>query len=243
MKKNFLLLAILATVIICGCKANTNAVDNSNAHLAENRRALPFNSIEVDGAVSVVFTQADSFSIRVEGTKEELAQISTTWENEKLSIENKKHIQKETNVPIVFITSPDLIKVEHNGVGTVNLKGLLDTDILELEHNGVGTIKLERLLCDKLEVDLSGVGNLMGKEITAQVAKIDHSGVGKVNINFKDCQNAKLEASGVGSIVAHFDHCKEGHFEASGVAKVTVTGRVDHYTKESDGITSKVSVN
>ena len=86
------------------------------------RNFKDFEEIDISGSPTVVYTQADSFSVHVEGPEAQVKNILTSVEGKVLSIHNRGKIgifnfttgNAETTV---YVTSPDLVAVRLSGSG------------------------------------------------------------------------------------------------------------------------------
>ena len=59
----------------------------------------------------------------------------------------------------IWISAPDLKKVEFTGVGEFNCEKPLKLDEVSFEAKGVGEVNVSDLTCDELKVTLRGVGS------------------------------------------------------------------------------------
>jgi len=89
----------------------------------------------------------------------------------------------------------DKLKINHNGVGSVNLKGKATTATLDC--SGVGGLKAFDLIVENLKLQSSGVGSA---EVTARKEiSITASGVGSVRYR-GDAKAVQLNTSGIGKV-------------------------------------------
>ena len=123
---------------------------------------------------------------------------------------------KENQRLKIYITSPDLLKVHLEGVGTFNAD-TINTDSLDIDNEGVGSVYIKQILANKVMVD--------------------NEGVGSVKIGLFKGGNLDIDNEGVGSVKARVD-CHSVDAKLEGVGSITLSGTTHFYHKDRDGIGS-----
>lgn len=174
------------------------AADNDK--VSEVRKVDSFSSIEITSVATVYFTQDDNCSLRIEGKEKFVKNTSTTVKGGCLVIgfkekENKK--MRENGVTI-YLTAPDLKKVEFTGVGSFNCEKPLKLRDVVLEVGGVGGVNIADLTCHRLKVDLEGVGEA-NIHVDCDYLSASMSGVGSVKLS-GSAGEADISKGGIGSV-------------------------------------------
>lgn len=216
-----------------------------------------FNKIVADGVASVFFTQGNEQNIEIEGDKISVECLKLEVKNGTLHIyddtnkydeqNNKKHWwqyifsnynEGRSHRLNIYITAPDLEKVNMNGVGSFHINDALTVDHgIDFHADGVGSISINSVSCGYAEIHHNGVGSLSIKNFECDNnLYLDQGGVGSANVSLK-AQDVWLSSSGVGSVTLN-TQCRKIEINASGVGSTTVFGTADDYTVVKKGIGS-----
>ncbi len=252
------LLLTLAVSTVKNCNENHYYGDDGDTTCTV--KVDNFNRIVADGVASVFFTQGNEFNIEIEGDKISVECLKLEVINRTLHISddtnkldennNKKHWwqyffnfnsnynEGRSHRINIYITAPDLEKVNMNGVGSFHIKDELTVDHgLDFNSDGVGSISLNSVSCGYAEIHHNGVGSLSINNFECDNnIYIDKGGVGSANINLK-AQDVWLNSSGVGSVTLN-TKCRKIEISASGVGSTTVYGTADDYSVIKKGIGS-----
>ncbi len=187
---------------LTSCHSGTKR--NVGPEITSVRHARPFEKIQVKGACDVKFVQGDTFSVKVVGAEELVKDVVTQFSGTTLSISMKEQQRlvaaKRRRMPVVYVTSPDLIAIRMEGAGDFEIDGPLDTDTLTVFLKGVGDIELKRVVCDEFYGTLLGTGDIDVDELTATHSEIRLKGVGDVDVNFVNSGTAVCTLQGIGDI-------------------------------------------
>lgn len=134
----------------------------------------------------------------------------------------------------IYITSPDLVKVDMEGVATFHA-GTINSDQLEIDNEGVGTVYVKEVLANKLKINNEGVGGVTIDKVTGDDFSIDNEGVGKVNVGFFKGGKLDIDNEGVGKVSVEVD-CQSVKAALEGVGGITLSGKTQFYKKEKDGV-------
>ena len=155
--------------------------------VTEYRPLKDFEKIEISGSPNVYYVQADTFSVKVKGSKEGLENILTEVNDGTLSVRNRGKMGV-VNIVIhdedqaeVYVTSPDLVSVRLNGSGDFSSDQRVDTDQMEIALIGSGDIAIEQWRVISTRLHLKGSGDI------------------KVGFN-EGCQAVESELRGSGDI-------------------------------------------
>ena len=134
MKTNRLLLAA-ALILMSAC----NSVFGESAELVTNeRKASDFYGLVVNANANVILSQGETCSVKVEGDRRTVAEVSTNVENGALVING------DNSRPVnIYVTVNEINLVEVNGNAKVYANQVINSDLLLLKVNGNGSIRME----------------------------------------------------------------------------------------------------
>jgi uncharacterized protein YpmS len=134
MKTNRLLLAA-ALFLMSAC--NT-AFGGTSELVSTESKAADFYGLVVNANANVILSQGETCSVKVEGDRRAVAEVSTRVENGALVINGDN-----TRPVNVYVTVGEINLVEVNGNAKVYANQIIDSDLLLLKVNGNGSIKME----------------------------------------------------------------------------------------------------
>ena len=160
----------LAPMGFCSCSMGSTTTSEMKGGLnftQNDLTAKPFEAIDVNVVATVYYTQndGDECNVRLDYSNirdDEFAQKL----KEKLKVvyrdgEVKIGLTGRLKVPAmcnsekyrlkIYITSPDLVKITQEGVGSFYAKSI-NSDRLEINNEGVGSVNINKILANKLEV-------------------------------------------------------------------------------------------
>ena len=206
MKKVLFSVVTLAMLTSCACDGPKFHYFKTEAHAEENRLLKGFERIELLGSLDVKYTQADSFSVRVDAPVNVIKDVETSVIGNKLVV-NMKGSNKLINFGVsdgddvtVYVTSPDFLGIELKGSGDFECKKLLDTDCLDIVLRGSGDIEFDDVICDQVNVSLVGSGDVEVKHVKALRSLVDLVGSGDVKMRFDDSGEVESRLTGSGDI-------------------------------------------
>ena len=179
-----------------------------------------FNSIDFNGLKNIYISQGEVQEVKVVGQQNIIDNLRTKIINETCVFEFEKGNYKNYECTI-YVTIPNLKKVNLSGVGDVFIKSFKNQKTIDLTLYGVGDINFETFFnLEKLSVDLNGVGDVVctkfdgilpdlsvklrgtgdfkGFKMKTNKTTINHSGVGDCELNVT--QELIGNLSGVGDI-------------------------------------------
>ena len=142
------------------------------------------------------------YSFKIEGKEKHVKNTETTVKDGCLLIGFKdrknKSMRNQKDGVTIWISAPDLKKVEFTGVGEFNCEKPLKLDEVSFEVKGVGEVNVSDLTCDELKVTLRGVGSadihVVCDYLTARM-----SGVGDVTLS-GTAGHADISKGGIGGV-------------------------------------------
>ena len=191
MTKNVFVATVIAllSLVICPLLAQNTSKDY---------KVKNFTSIELQSVGNIIFTQSANYSCRIEGLPEFIEKTDITVKDKVLIISYKqKNVNNVKNLKI-YISAPDLTKVQIDGVGNFTADKTLKLKNVAFELDGVGNCNVKDLRCDDVKLNVDGVGNIKLNVNCRMInAKVD--GVGNITLSGK-AETAYIKRGGVGKI-------------------------------------------
>ncbi|WP_190300307.1 head GIN domain-containing protein [Rufibacter hautae] len=218
MKKTnlFPLLAVLALIASLSSfrGANRTAFD-------EQTRNLPaFHEIGLAYPANVILRQGGTQSVKVEGDKDQLADLETEVKNGRLSIKRKDEDRNwnwsssGNDRVTIYITVPQVDHLAVSGSGKIKGEGTFKAKSLDLAVSGSGGIQLNanvENLSSRISgsgsvelkgegqestISVSGSGSMKGYEFKTNSAQVSISGSGSCEINATSSLKSSISGSG-----------------------------------------------
>ena len=207
---------LLAPMGFCSCSmgaTTTSEMKGGLDYVQDDLREKPFKAIDIDVVASVYYTQnnGDECSVRLdysaikdaefaEKLKEKLKVVYRDGEV-KIGLTGRLKVpamcSSEKNRLKIYITSPDLVKITQEGVGSFYAK-TINSDRLEIDNEGVGSVTLDFFKGGNLKINNDGVGKVSAK-VDCQILNVDLDGVGSVHLSGVTGKYTRHK-DGVGSI-------------------------------------------
>lgn len=238
MKSIIIPLAMMIIVNLGACAHNKNSESGSTTSIVKNYPIETFKEIKSELVGNIIFTQEEQTSVRAEGTQTEIENIEVTCNEGKLTLQSKTKNKKGKSKLKIYVTAPDITKIDHEGVGTFTLKDKVKLQNLEIEYEGVGNLYTDNLECKSIKVEYKGVGN-MKLNGSAVNAEFKSEGVGNMSAQDFNTEHLIVKASGVGNIkcrasktidissdgiggVTYWGDAKVINLNKSGIGKITI---------------------
>lgn len=205
MKTTVIIHTLLAAALAFFCVTAVCAEDG-NRHVTQTRKIDAFHAIDITTVGDIIFTQGDTYSLRIEGREKYVNNTVTSVSDDgTLSIGfKKKNLMKGNNNGVtIYLTAPALDSIEFTGVGSFRCREALKLDgDLDIRIKGVGEAIIDDLRCRDLDVHLSGVGSA------------------KVNV---DCNHVDASMSGVGDVTLR-GHARTANLHRTGIGELDSDG-------------------
>lgn len=233
-------LVMAQMMMSCVYRENVLLADSNN--VTQVRKLNGFERIEVYGSPTVFYTQADSFSVRLDGPENVVKEILTAVEGNTLTVRNKGKIGI-VNISVgsvgdvkVYVSSPDLIGVQLYGSGDFKSESHLDTDDMRIMLRGSGDIEFSDIICDNCTSELVGSGDLKIKRLKAFSSSISLVGSGDVSVSQWDVADTDIHLKGSGDVDVRFvEGCKRAKCNLVGSGDIKLKGHVESLEKHKSG--------
>ncbi|WP_205504298.1 head GIN domain-containing protein [Rufibacter psychrotolerans] len=216
-KQNFYsMVAILAFLVSL---TSFRAAESASRPDEQTRNVGPFKKIGLAYPADVVLRQGNTHSVKVEGDADQLEQLITEVENDRLSIRRKDR-DKEINWNngkkrvTIYITAPTIEGLAVSGSGKIKGEGTFKASSLDLAVSGSGSIQLNARVDEvssrisgsgsiELEgegkqstVSISGSGSLKGYNFKTSASQVSISGSGTSEVNATTSLKTSISGSG-----------------------------------------------
>lgn len=214
--------------------------------VVETRQHRGFERVEITGSPSVVYSQADTFGVRLEGPEKMVENMMTEVKDHTLYVYNKGRIDLKIGFinlnwgdkddVTVYVSSPDLIGVKVGGSGDFFCNTPLDTDVMEIMLRGSGDIGFSDIICDVCTTELVGSGDVNIEHLDARKTTAVLVGSGDIKISEANVQETDLSLRGSGDIAINFEEgCQSAQCRLTGSGDIKLSGTLDHYDMKKSG--------
>ena len=170
-------------------------VKGSGVAASETRAVASFDSIEATGIGKLKLRIGDSESLKVMADDNIVPLIKTEVKNGVLTLSTKGATLSKTDI-VFEVTARRIKHLENSGTVSIDASGFNGGE-LSVETSGVGSIKL-RGRVDSFKAELSGVGSLEADALAADRVDTNLSGVGSAHVRAE--KSLRANVSGVGSL-------------------------------------------
>ncbi len=250
-KKALVVFAIVVLgMSVSACRYNGSTLQGNLSYTEEELKQKPFDKIVVDMVCNVYYTQndGDKHDVRfdysdvkdpelVQAMKEKVKAIYRNDGTIEIGVSgsipgaNNGDSMKRLKV---YITSPDLLKVVQEGVGSFH-SDLINSDLLTIDNEGVGSIYVKKILANKLAIDNEGVGSVEIDGVTGGNVNVVNEGVGSVKLGHFKGDTLVIDNEGVGKTTADVD-CRYIKASLDGVGGVYLSGVAHQWDTTRDGV-------
>ena len=196
MKALFITLSCIFAVITSTLYAAGNEKDKN---VSEVRKVEAFSSIEVTSVATIYFTQSNTYSFKIEGQEKYVKTTTSVVKDGCLVIGFKDNNERNRNKGVtIYLSAPDLKKMEFTGVGSFNCDAPLKLDDVKFQVEGIGKVNVKDLTCHSLKVNLEGVGKA-DIHVNCDYLSAHLDGVGHVTLS-GTTGKADISKGGVGGV-------------------------------------------
>ncbi|MBR4783290.1 MAG: DUF2807 domain-containing protein [Bacteroidaceae bacterium] len=195
-----------------------------------------FTNIHVSNVVKVIYTQGNTYSVKLTGRSDrlDLMEVKSQGGTLKVYTNNGKKLnntQKE-DCPdgdytfILELTSPCLNNINLNDVSSFEGKSL-KSDGISLTFNGASTFKVDAIDCNTLNMNLNGASRIKAANIACQKIQANISGANTTDIQHLKAKEVRFTTSGASKI--KLPDLSQGDtviFNLHGASKLTLSAEV-----------------
>ena len=119
---------LLAATLAFFCVTTVCAKDG-DARVTQTRKVEAFHAIDITAVGEIIFTQADKYSLRIEGKEKSVNRTTTSVSGDgTLHIGFKGRSGRGNNGVTIYLSAPSLDGIEFRGVGSFRCEGDLKLD-------------------------------------------------------------------------------------------------------------------
>lgn len=218
----------------------------SGDSIVESRKHGEFEQIQISGSPTVVYAQADTIGVRLEGPEKMVENIVTEVKDHTLYVYNKNRVDLKVGFinlnwgdkddVTVYVSSPDLVGVRLDGSGDFISRKMVDTDVMNIVLRGSGDIDFENIICDACTTELVGSGDININRLDARMSTAMLIGSGDINITEVNVVETDLSLKGSGDIAVNFvEGCQSAQCQLNGSGDITLEGTLNHYDAHKSG--------
>ena len=185
-----------------------------------------FDEIDVAGPFNVILEQGQATTVRVDGTVDQLGNMTIYVKDGDLVIDMKEDMvdaSKFFDGLRVFVSSPMVKSIEVDGSGSLTAPKALAVNDMNLEVSGSGGITLAQLTCKGLDIEVAGSGNVMTGLVQADAVKNSIAGSGDVRLNNLNVDHVSTSIAGSGDVILRGTVGSHSE-EIAGSGRVDVSG-------------------
>ena len=216
------LTAIVLPLTACTIKDNGTQRPTEVAQVGQVTVMNPFDELDLDGGMNVVYQPGDSCTVRVDAATAVVDQLAIYVTDRTLHLGTKSpYVDLSATGPVtVYVTSPSLEEFELAGAGNFTAAQPLNATDVHIELTGSGNIDIAQLTCNDLDIEVTGSGNITLGMVKAIEVDTEITGSGNVTYKNVTAQRGESQISGSGTISL------SGHID-NHIQQVTGSGVVD----------------
>ncbi|MFC1697905.1 head GIN domain-containing protein [Nanoarchaeota archaeon] len=182
----------LTIILISGC--NLNCIGGSGNVISEERTISGFDSVQINGAGNVYYTQGELTPLIIEGDDNLLPEVATYVSGSTLVIDYKQCIRNHRPIEVT-VSSENIKKLAIAGSGKIETMNEISTDNLEIKIEGSGNIKVKGE-ANNLNTIIQGSGKIETYDLLTQNSKALIQGSGNIHVNAQEELDVTIEGSG-----------------------------------------------
>ncbi len=217
-KHTYWLLIFLTGIVVFSC---SKRLVGKGEVVAQNRLVENFEGVVLKVPGKLVYTPAADYKVQLQSHQNILDEVVTEVNDGNLVIRFKEH---NTNLRsrdeiIIYITSPQVSRLEIHGSGTIETTDVIDPFSLRLLISGSGKITVNELTTGSLAAKIEGSGKiaLRGGAVASEFLEITGSGeMDMVNVN---AASAEVSIAGSGKVQLHAAQLLDINIAGSGTVR------------------------
>lgn len=236
------LLSIIAVIGCCSCNGVTDRTMNLTDSLMEKTitrtteegefnkfyDVTNFNGVEASGLCHIIYTQSESYSVKVSSNYEELIEaLKVDKSDKKLKLDFKKKQNLNLKEPFVnvFVSAPVMQDVSLSGACGMTCDNMSVDSELEFNVSGAGNIKLGTVKCKDLTIKASGAIKMVGTFVVADDVKWESSGAAILDVDIT-ADKIRFDNSGAVKMDAKVN-CKKLKAASTGGGTMNLSGKAE----------------
>ena len=191
----------------------------------ESREVSAFSKISMSVSGELYLTQGDEYRLMIEGDEDDLENIETVVQGDRLKIKYDKPFGFNWNADKVkiYVTTKEVEELAVSGSGNIIAETPISTEDVHFNVSGSGEIGIDDLEAAKIDASISGSGDIrLAGGNSGGSLDISISGSGELHASDLMIRRAVISISGSGSCEVHVTENLE--VDVSGSGKVRYDG-------------------
>lgn len=234
MKRLITFIIVIASVAILSAKET----EGGSSFSTRTYPLSDFTNLHVSSVVKVIYTQGDTYEVKLTGRTDWLDLMEVTSTGGTLKVQAKK-TKKFNNVKkkdqpdgehnfILHLTAPCLQHINLSGVSAFEGK-CLTSDWLNVRLEGVSKFKADAIECANLSMIIAGVSKMDVKSITCQKFISDITGSSKADIERLSAKEVHFNVSGASKAnLPKVTKAEKASLSLNGASKLTLSAEVSN---------------
>lgn len=247
MRKTFILacgvaLMGMATVAcadsVKAAKDTVASADGNGKNVKQTRDvSASVTSVSVASVVDVHYTQGTTASIRVKAPANIIDKVMTEVKGSQLKVwlDGNFYLKNDDDID-VYLTLPNLKKVDVVGSADFEAEGKVKASALTLTVAGSGDIYMKSVECDQLTATVAGSGDIDIDRLKARQTKWSVAGSGDVEAALQGVETITALVAGSGDLKLKCDACGHASVSVAGSGDAKLTGTVASLKKSAAGM-------
>lgn len=186
---------------------------------AVTHQASSFSGVSVSGTIAVVLTQADTYSVEVETTAEQVDDVKVNFRRNTVELSYTGRNRRPDNIT-VYVSAPEFTQLSASGAGSFKSTATLFSPSLDLAGGGASTMNLA-VDTEHLTTNISGATNLT---LSGRALRHDLKASGACLVNAYELLTEVSELNLIGASNARIQVNELLRAEASGASNITYRG-------------------
>lgn len=207
-------------------------------------KAEKFSSVNVGGAVTLILTQGETDSIRLDGDAKDVARYTVKQDGDKLFIRQKDNItflnkMSSSGKVTVYASTPDLSHIEAAGACSIIMDKPVSFNSLSILVSGATDIDIDSITVNTLKIRSSGASDIDIDHATVKDEFVSQlTGAGALEACVVGAENVSVNAAGAGSCEIRLKDCGDVVCSMSGAASADISGNARSISKDKSGAAS-----
>ena len=219
----------LTTITLCSCITKK---PDYGLPTKKDMNVEAFQNVELGGNAEVYFLQGNKYQVEIKGREKLLEYVDIKVKNNTLIIHERNHPSQKgiiffnssndgADIIKVYVTCPQLVRVDQGGNTSLTFQDSLQVDKLTLDIRGNSCVKLNKVKVSEMNMDISGNADVNIAKLTAQTTKFNISGNASVNTDFDHSDSVTLTLSDNADITLNGNTRQSIQQRVTGNASVT----------------------
>ena len=208
--KKYLTMSLLALLTLNSClvrpfNSTTNNDTPTQVHEPGQVTTMDtFGTVNVIGPFNVIYENGEGYTVRVDGTAEQMEKMTIYVEKEELCIDVTDYKWPRDknlfNGMRIFVSSPIAKELNITGSGSLTAPKAIAAEDLKMKIAGSGDITISQMKCGDMDIKIAGSGDVTTGPIQANNVTAVIAGSGDMDITGLTCKNLNNRIAGSGDI-------------------------------------------